>query len=63
MQLLLTTQRHETEGLYREANKNTYLTIKWEVYCCTNSIMRKEDLENIGSDPKLIGVMEIADPN
>lgn len=48
----------EKEGLVREGKK-THLTVKEELYCCTNSIMWKEDLVNIASDPQLIGVTEI----
>lgn len=45
----------------QEAKKKTHLTIKNELYCCTNSITRKEDLVNIASDPKLIGVTKAGD--
>lgn len=45
----------------QKAKKKTHLTIKNELYCCTNSITRKEDLVNIASDPKLIGVTKAGD--
>lgn len=47
----------------QQVNKNTHLAIRRELYCCTNSIMRKDDLENTASDPKLIGVIEAGDPS
>lgn len=43
--------------------KKIHPTIMREGYRCTNSITCKEDLVNIASDPKLIGVMEAGDPS
>lgn len=39
----------------REGEKKTCLTIKREVYCCTNSITWEEGLVNKASDPNLMG--------
>lgn len=47
----------------KKKKKKTHLTIRRKAYCCTNSITWKEDLVNIASDPKIIGVMETGDPS
>lgn len=75
MELLLTPQKHRENNkdekkdangdrrCVQQVNKYTHLTTEKEVYCCSNSIMRKVDLKNIASDPKLMGVTEARDPN